>query len=176
MKLSNGEKLILVMMSEIYEKLGIKGELDPRFIKASIFDNQLWGLRWKYEGILQSDEPNPPEVDETTDILDMYRMMGDAFKGLPPTDQADVKKQAGHNTSYLDFPGFDGNNDAHFFIAKFLVEELGRYQERKGSEMNSHTSSSIDRYRQMLPVFKKARGRSGGGGLTKQEIIDILNT
>ena len=51
MKLSDGEKLIILMLSELYEKLGVEGEIEPDFIKSAIFGNQLWGLKWKYSGI-----------------------------------------------------------------------------------------------------------------------------
>ena len=34
MKLSDGEKLIILMLSELYEKLGVEGEIEPDFIKC----------------------------------------------------------------------------------------------------------------------------------------------
>jgi len=40
-KLSDGEKLILLMLSEIYEKTGIEGEIEPEFIQSAIFGDHL---------------------------------------------------------------------------------------------------------------------------------------
>jgi uncharacterized protein len=37
MQLSNGEKLILFMLTEIYQQLGVRGEVDPKFVKQAIF-------------------------------------------------------------------------------------------------------------------------------------------
>lgn len=56
MQLSSGEKLILVMLSEVYEELSVKGEIDSTFIKAAILDNQIWGLDWKYSGLIGSND------------------------------------------------------------------------------------------------------------------------
>ena len=51
MTLTDGEKLILLMLTDIYDKLGVQGEIDPQFVRSAIFDNMLWGLSWKYSGI-----------------------------------------------------------------------------------------------------------------------------
>jgi len=70
MKFTDGEKLIILMMSEVYEKLGINGEIDPEFIKSAIFNDKLWGLRWKYSGIPFEEAEDPQIVKEVVDILD----------------------------------------------------------------------------------------------------------
>lgn len=46
MKLSDGEKLILLMVSDIYEHLGLEWDtgLDPSLIKSAIHEDQMWGL------------------------------------------------------------------------------------------------------------------------------------
>ena len=44
MKISDGEKLIILMLSELYEKLGVDGEIEPDFIKSAIFSDQLGGI------------------------------------------------------------------------------------------------------------------------------------
>jgi uncharacterized protein len=51
MKLTDDEKLILLMLSEIYEKLDVYGETDPKFVRSTILDDMLWGLTWRYSGI-----------------------------------------------------------------------------------------------------------------------------
>ena len=48
MKLSNGERLILIMVSEIYEKLDIKGEINPALVRDAIYGDKLWALGWEY--------------------------------------------------------------------------------------------------------------------------------
>ncbi|MCD8497657.1 MAG: hypothetical protein LRZ85_05960 [Alphaproteobacteria bacterium] len=53
-KLDDGSKLILVMLSELYEKMNVKGEIEPSFIKSVIYDGQYWALKWQYPGIFLS--------------------------------------------------------------------------------------------------------------------------
>jgi len=51
MELGNAEKLILMMLCNIHEKLDIKGEIDPKFMRSAIQSGNLWGLEWEYLGI-----------------------------------------------------------------------------------------------------------------------------
>jgi len=45
MELSNAERLVLIMLSDLYKKLGVKGEIDPDFVQSAIFSSNLWGFR-----------------------------------------------------------------------------------------------------------------------------------
>jgi uncharacterized protein len=46
MKLSDGEKLILLMLADMYKGMKIKGDFDPDFISSTIHNNHLWGFDW----------------------------------------------------------------------------------------------------------------------------------
>jgi len=48
MKLSDSEKLILVMLAEIHKHLGIEGGIDPDFVQEAIHSGNVWGLQWQY--------------------------------------------------------------------------------------------------------------------------------
>jgi uncharacterized protein len=76
MKLSDGEKLILMMLADLYKRLKIKGDFDPDFITNTISHDYLWGFNWEYTGIPFEKEQAPPEVAETVDILDMWSFLG----------------------------------------------------------------------------------------------------
>ena len=56
MNLSDGEKLILAMLSEIHEALEIKNGVDPKFVQSAIYSGNFWGLKWQYSGIFDSEE------------------------------------------------------------------------------------------------------------------------
>jgi uncharacterized protein YfbU (UPF0304 family) len=175
MTLSDGEKLILVMLSGLYKKLDIKHEVDPDLVLSSIFDNQLWGLRWEYGSILQDSPDNdPPEVMETADILQMFTWIDRSFDSLSAPDKAKVEQGAGHNKHYLKFPGFDGNNDDHYHIASYMVDDLGRFDEYKGKDLNSHSIASLPKYKKMLPVYKTAIA-SHTNFLSPDQLIALLN-
>jgi len=51
MEITNTEKHILVMLTEIYKALKIDGEIDPQFVQNAIFTDNSWGLEWKYTGL-----------------------------------------------------------------------------------------------------------------------------
>src|ERR1039458_7871123 len=53
MKLSQGEKLILLMLCEIQEHLKIEGGTNTKLIQEAILSGNLWGLDW---GLPRSEE------------------------------------------------------------------------------------------------------------------------
>lgn len=174
MTLSNGEKLILIMLSEIYKHLGIKGEIDPEFVIHTLYSDHLWGLRWKYDSLFNADGRDPAAVQETCDILDMYRLLTRSFNKLPPAEQTKVRAEAAPFEDYVKFQGFDANNDDHYGVGQYLVEHLGRYDELKDKYLNSHSSSTLPKYRRMLQVFRPMIDPYPLDGLSADQIIEIL--
>jgi translation elongation factor TU len=111
MKLSDGEKLIILMLSELYEKLGVEGEIEPDFIKSAIFGNQLWGLKWKYSGIPFEESEDPEVVKEVVDILDMWSFIEYAYSRLTEAEKKQLEIDAAPFGKEPKFRGFDGNHE-----------------------------------------------------------------
>lgn len=174
MKITDGEKLILLMLSEIYEKLEISGEIDPEFIKSSILDNQTWGIPWKYAGIPFEQQETPEIVKKTLDILDMWSFIEHSYEELGNDEKEFLKEAAkpfGDNPKFL---GFDGNNEAEYMSAAiYIINDLERFETFKGRSLNSH-APSLDTYNRMLPAFEKARDENPYNSLTKEQITKIL--
>lgn len=175
MKLSGGEKLILVMLSEVYERLGIEGEIDPEFVKKAIFRDHTWGLRWKYDAIFAgSEDDDPPAVNEVTRILTMWRAIEGAYKRLSPEDQEKLKKDAGYFEDDIAFYGFNGNDEAeHFRIATFLIMDLGLFDEFKDRGINSH-NETLSCYRKMLSVYEPSLENLRNRNFNASELLAIL--
>jgi len=175
MELSNGEKLILIMLSEIYEHLKINGEIDPQFVRSAIFREQTWSLAWEYPGIVGSGENETPAVvNEVLDILEMWEMLETSYKRLQPTDKARVEDEAEPFGSNVQFRGFDGNNETEYMgAAEFLVNDLERFSTFKGRDLNSHRPL-LDTYKRMLAIFQPLRNSLGSGTLNAEQIINIL--
>jgi uncharacterized protein YfbU (UPF0304 family) len=174
MTLSDGEKLILVMLSEIYRSQGIKGEIDPDFVMASIFNDKLWGLKWQYGGLFNAKDEDPPEVRETCDILDMFRLLTPSYDKLSASDKKRVQTEAHPFGSSVKFEGFDANNDPHYGISTHLVGQLKRYDEVPLG-LNSHSSASLGRYRRMLKAYRPLLADGyPREGLTADQIIMVL--
>ena len=150
MKLSDGEKLILLMLADMYKQLEIEGNFDPDFIATTIHDDHLWGFKWKYTDIPFEKSEDPPEVSETVDILDMWSILEESFGKLSPDDNLKVEKEANRRSVRLF--GFDANNEPHYFVARYLIEQLDRFPSFRGRDLDSH-SPRIDGYRRMYRVF-----------------------
>lgn len=172
MDLSNGERLILVMLAELYKANQVKGEIDPGFVLASIRNNQTWGLAWKYPGICRGEGEKPAVVEETCSILDMYRRLSGSLKDLSEADRKRIEKDAYPFGDYLKYQGFDGNNDDHCGVVDHLVRQLGLYEEIN-ADLNSHSSATIGQYRKMLQRIENIPPHPNFK-LTADQIIAVL--
>jgi uncharacterized protein YfbU (UPF0304 family) len=173
-RFGDGEKLILLMLCELYRHLKIEGDIDPKFVKAAIHGGHHWALKWQYPGIFHDHEDNERVVSEVTDVLEMWSYMEAAFGKLSKKDKDRVAAEADPFGKQVIFPGFDGNNESQYLsVARFLINELDRFSEFKGRDLNSQMPS-IDAYRRMLSVFEPIQPKLVGRALTAAEIIDVL--
>lgn len=174
MKITDGEKLILLMLSELYEKMGVDGEIDPEFIKSAIFRDQLWGIPWKYSGIPFEDQETPEIVKEVVDILDMWSFIEYGYQELTAEEKAQLEVDADPFGKEPKFQGFDGNNETEYMsVASFIVNDLDRFEKFKGRSMNSHMPS-IESYKRMLSVFEPMRRNLISGRLSLSSLTAIL--
>ena len=175
MKLTNPEKLILIMLSEIYEKLGLDGSkgIDPKFLSEAIYSDNTWGLDWQYTGIFSDNsEPNPPEVTEVVNYLDMWSFIERAYENLNAADKKLLSDDP--DIVQTQFTGFDGNNETEYMsVARFLILQLKRFTEFKDRDLNSHYPM-IGRYRRMYSVFEPIRRNLHNRRLLLVELQSIL--
>ena len=175
MKLSDGEKLILVMLSELYEKLGVDGEIDPGFVREAIYSGNLWGLKWEHSGIFDIEDKSQEVVEEVVDILDMWTFMERAYDKFTPEERARLEKEAKPFGDDVKFKGFDGNNECeHRSVALFLINRLDRFGEFKGQDLNSHYPS-IEIYRRMLTAFHPIRRQLSTRSMNADDVIVLMN-
>jgi uncharacterized protein len=169
-RLSDGEKLLAMMMSDISKHLEVEGAIDPDFIQATIEGGHYWAPRWELPGLYRDEEDDPRDVDFVLDVLDMWSRIEEAYKKLTKKDQTKVETEFGQKIGLI---GFDGNNEFELMrIARFLIEKMERFTEFKGRIINSH-SRTRDMYRRMLDVFEPLREKVGME-LNADQIIQIL--
>ena len=175
MKLSNSERLILVMLSDLYKKLGVKGEVDPDFVQSAIFSGNLWGLEWEYSGLFDDGPETPAVVREVCDFLDMWDCLELSWAKLSDTEKAEVAKNTEPFGIDVKFPGFDGNHEGeHMNVARFLTEKLGRFSSFKGrADLNAHTHT-LSTHRRMYEVFEKLRPSLSTGIMNTAQITELL--
>lgn len=175
MKLSDGEKLILVMLSEIYSKLKVDGEIDGEFVKSAITTGNVWGLKWRYQGVFEVDEPDREIVSETGNILDMWYFMESAYSKLSKEDKKKVADSGLPFAKDVKFRGFDGNNECEYIsVAHFLINHLGRFTHFKDRALNAHMPT-IDAHRRMFEKFEPMRSVLGmGGELGAEHLLELM--
>ncbi|HEX3682226.1 MAG TPA: YfbU family protein [Bryobacteraceae bacterium] len=153
MQLSDGEKLILLMLCEIYDHLKVKGDTDTKLIQSAIFDGHLWALKEKLSGVFHGSEARPEVVSETTNILWMWTIIEETFERLSSDDQANVNNQTpAHIRSK--FPGFDAKDELEYYsVATFKIDHMGQFSRFKGRDLNSHFST-LQRHRALFAAFE----------------------
>lgn len=175
MKLSNPEKLILLMLGEIYDKLGLS-DIDTKLLRSAIHSENTWALDWEMPGIVGGDnEPTPPLVQDVVNYLDMWSFLEEAYGTFDPPTREHVARKAESFGRYVRFPGFDGNNESKALsIARILVNDMGRFSRFKGRDLNSH-APIMPSYVRMLKVFSTIRpSLSSTRSLSPEQVIAVL--
>ena len=172
---SDGEKMLMLMMGDIYEKLQIKGaEMDPKFLADVIYGGHYWAPKWEMNGVFHNHSDDPVELKHVTNVLDMWSFMEEAYEILSADEKALIVQEVGPWASNVVFPGFDGNEEgSQMQIASFLVEKMNRFTRFKGRSMNSHTLT-FKRYADMYRLFEPIRTTLVGKRLSVQQLIALL--
>jgi uncharacterized protein len=174
MKLSDGEKLIIAMLCDIYKRQKIKGDIDPDFVRAAISGGHSWALEWQYPGVLHPHEDEEETVKEVVDVLDMWSILEGSLQKLPKPEKARVEKEAAPLGKKVKFLGFDGNNEAaHLGIAQLLIHHMDRFGRYKARQLNSH-AQLLPGYRRMLNIFLPMRASLHEGRMSADQIIEVL--
>lgn len=149
MKLSDGERLIVVMLAEMMEtNKHHNWEINPALVKTFAINNDDWAIAHKYSGVFASQAPSDDVVKETGDLLWMWGIIEHSLDQLTGSDADHAK-----TFQWRKFSGFDGNNDDHYGVAHTLINDLEVYQDFKGRDLNSHSRGSLPRYRTMRARF-----------------------
>lgn len=175
MKLTDGEKLIVVMLCDVYKALNLKGSVDPDFVSSSVLSGNFQELKWELDGIFRDHEERNKAVTEVGEILDMWSAIERAYKRLTVEEKREVEAGAGPLGRGVRFSGFDDNTEnEHREIAHFFIEKMGRFERFQGRALNAHMPS-LEGYRRMLRVFAPMRPPVGDARLGVQQIIALAN-
>lgn len=177
MQMTNAEKLMFVMLSEIHEALKIKNGIDVHLLKEAIYSDNTWAIDWEMPGIVQGNkEQDPTEVGYVVDVLDMWSFLEEGYSALSEREIKELAIKASPFGEHVKFTGFDGNNESKYYsIACFLVNEMGRFQKFSGRELNSHMPTT-EMYTRMLNIFLPIRNSLVGRTLSVDEMANILNS
>jgi len=173
---TDGEKLLMFMMGDIYKALKIKdGEIDPGFITSAISGGHYWAPKWEMTGIYHNHVDDHRTLSHVVDVLDMWSFIESGYQRLSATDKDALAAQVGLRGKGVQFPGFDGNNEGEEMgIAGFMIHKMDRFNSFKGRNLNSHTRTYA-RYRRMVELFEPMREKLIGTELNLNQLATLLS-
>lgn len=174
--LSDGEKLVAVMLSELIQKLGVKVDTNVDLVQKVIYGGHYWALGWEMQGIFHGHTDKPSRVSFVVDVLDMWSFLEQAYEGFGDDDKAWLAREADPFGTHVTFTGFDGNNEGEYMsIARFLVDDLQRFSRFRQRDLNSH-HPTLETYTRMLRAFVPIRQTLIGRRMNASEMATVLNT
>lgn len=172
MEFSAPQKLIVTLLTDIHQALGIKNSVDPMLVQRLVTSDRAWALEWAYPGMFENGE-TPAHVKFVADVLDMWEFLIEAVEDLDAADKARLEELSPVFGRQVAFHGFDGNNETELMaMASILVNDLGRWSRFKGQDFNSHMPSA-DGYQRMLEKYSEVDDRFDD--LSVEELAAILN-
>jgi uncharacterized protein YfbU (UPF0304 family) len=173
---TDGEKMLMLMMGDLYKKLGIgeEGEMDPRFLADVIYGGHYWAPKWEMNGVFHDHADSSEELKHVVNALDMWSFIEEGYEVLSNEQKALIVQEVGPWAKDVKFRGFDGNEEgSQMGIALFLVEKMNRFRRFKGRSLNSH-SSTFHEYAAMYRQFEMIRPTLVGTRLDVTQIISLL--
>ena len=159
-ELTTTERLILANQ---YEILGILRE-DESCEKIS--SNLRDGHKWLYDQIFDYISPDlsDRQTKHVLDVLSMYELLKASY--IESADKGEIKEDE------LEFPGFDGNNEAELRqFAKALLQD-DRYVHVLGDSVKNSHMPTAEIYERMLSELQELKNDDL---LSATEIRKILN-
>ena len=110
-RFSDGEKLLAIMMRDLYKHLKLKGEIDPDFVGGSHLGRALLGAQMGNAGSLPRSRGRSARralCGRCSRHVDIPRTR---IRETLQKDKERVEKEADPFGKYVRFAGFDGNNE-----------------------------------------------------------------
>lgn len=172
-RLSDGEKLMLIMLGELSGHLKVESDTS-NFVNEMIYGGHYWAAPWALPGIFHGHEDRPEHLHIVLDILEMWDHMERAYERLSTKEKEYVTDHAAPIGNRLEFPGFDGNHESKYLhIASFLVNKMERFTRFAGRDLNAHMPT-IDSHQRMLDVFASMRPTLIRGDLSAAQLVTLL--
>ncbi len=172
--LSHGEKLILLMLCDIYEKLNITNSFNPEIIEEAIRTGNIWAINRKYRVSAEADIPES-DVIFVCNVLDMYTSLNYSYNLLSVEEKKKLSSELGIHgeKENFNFPGFDGNHEFEYGSIACMLHKIGRYKSQNVT-VNSHTPK-VGMYKRMLHVFTPLLELdSNDSGLSYESLKEVM--
>jgi uncharacterized protein YfbU (UPF0304 family) len=177
------DKLIIAMLADLFKHLKVTGGINADLVMSALYGGHYWALNWQATGmpthLFHNHEDKSEDVTFVVNVLDMWDFIETGFRKLPKKDKERIATEVdGVFGKHVEFFGFDeltqNGESGLLHIARFMIDELGRFKSTFGGrELNSHMPMA-DQYRRMLRVFEPMRVGLVGTTLSTDQLIKIL--
>lgn len=175
MNLSEGERLILVMLCDICKALNLKGEIDPDALKPLILERGHNDAARALGGENSLDRERTPVASEVSEILDMWSAIERGYKHLSVEEKRVVEAEAGPLGRGVRFSGFDAESEIEYRdAAHHLIEVTGLFERFQGRNLDAHMPA-LAGYRRMLRLYGPMRPAARDARMAMRQIIDLAN-
>ena len=173
MEMTKAERLIVLMLCDLYKSHGEDKMFNPKLIEYAVAQGQLWALSWEYGGLLNADSPTKAQVDLVADVMTMWQVIEAFMSRFTPDQQNEVVVATGRRLEHIKFEGF--YEEPYRSIFGFMLEELGRWPQFAGRDY-SKMLPVLEADLRMLVKYKEMRDANKLGlELTPEQVIEIVN-
>jgi uncharacterized protein YfbU (UPF0304 family) len=166
LNLSEGERLILLMLCDLYKSMNLKCPIDPALFGPPLREGT---------GGASARPSTEAVADEVGAILDMWSAIERGYKHLSVDEKREVEAGAGPLGRGVRFSGFCADaEDPYCAAARALIEEAERFERFQGRNVVAHMPT-LDGYRRMLRMFASMQPFTTGNRLGVRQIIDLAN-
>lgn len=156
MIITDSEKLILLMLSDLHEVAGLD-KVNTKFLRSAISTNNTWAINWEMPDLGMDLSDTPVEAIDIVNYMHMWGVIEDAWHSIPESRKESMieKIQLG---KFLKFPGFHSHQEEKYYrIAKLFVDDMGRFERYKGRDLNSHVPM-LEQYKKMYSIYDRIVG------------------
>lgn len=173
MLVSGAEKLILLMLSDLHDKVGLES-FDTNFIRSAITSDNAWALNWEMPELSADFGDTPQVAIDVVDYMFMWGVIEDSWHSISENGRAEIAKQNpfGNNVR---FPGFHSDAESkEYAVAKLFVDDMGRFERYKGRDLNSHVPM-CEQYKKMHQIFDRIEAPSSAYfHLSSSDLLGVL--
>lgn len=153
MIVSDAEKLILLMLSDLHELHGID-KINTKLLRSALSTNNSWALNWEIPDLGSDLTDTPEEVITVVNFMYMWGALEDTWHAFPENIKENIMSNVQIGKT-VKFPGFHSSEEFELYtIAKLFVDDMGKFQRYKGRDLNSHVPMRA-LYEKMYSTFVK---------------------
>ena len=153
MIVTDAEKLILLMLSDLHEFHGID-RINTKLLRSALSTNNSWALNWEIPDLGLDLSDTPAEAIDVVNFMYMWGILEDAWHIFPENIKENINSTI-HIGKTVKFPGFHSTDELKLYtIAKLFVDDMGKFERYKGRDLNSHAPMR-EFYEKMYAVFEK---------------------